>query len=59
MRITHPSVEIAGYGKVLEADLAWPGTTVDSQTFRHRAQVERQIQEARDKMKQMANAPPR
>jgi hypothetical protein len=45
--------KMEAYLKELEADLATPGTTVDSQTFRHKAQLEREISEARAKLRQL------
>jgi hypothetical protein len=45
--------KMEGYLKELEGELATPGTTVDSQTFRHKAQLQRQIAEARAKLREM------
>ena len=42
-----------GYLKELEQELAAPGTTVDSQSSRHKAQLQRQIAEARAKLQSM------
>ena len=47
-------VEISeGYLKEVEQELANPGTSLDSQAARHRAQLERQIAEARAKLRGM------
>ncbi len=43
-----------GYLKEVEQDLANPGNNLDRQAVRHRAQLERQIAEARTKLKAMA-----
>jgi hypothetical protein len=43
-----------GYLKEVEQDLANPGSNLDRQASRHRAQLERQIAEARTKLKEMA-----
>ena len=49
------NLEIAeGYLKELEQELATPGTTLDSQAARHKAQLERQIVEAREKLKSLS-----
>ncbi|HYW48582.1 MAG TPA: CehA/McbA family metallohydrolase [Bryobacteraceae bacterium] len=49
------NLEIAeGSLKELEGELANPGMTLDSQAPRHREQLERQISEARAKLKSMA-----
>jgi hypothetical protein len=42
------------YLQELEQELASPGTTIDSQVSRHRAQLERQIGEARTKLKTLS-----
>jgi hypothetical protein len=43
-----------GYLKEVEQELAHPDTTLDSQAWRHRAQLERQIAEARGRLKALA-----
>jgi hypothetical protein len=43
-----------GYLKELEQELADPGKTLDSQTSRHKAQLERQIAEARTRLGALA-----
>ncbi len=43
-----------GYLKEVEQDLANPGNNLDRQATRHRAQLERQIAEARTQLKNMA-----
>jgi hypothetical protein len=45
---------LEGYLKEIEGELANPGTALDSQAPRHRAQLERQIAEARAKMKSLS-----
>jgi hypothetical protein len=48
------NLEIAeGYLEELEQELAKPGDTLDSQTSRHKPQLERQIAEARAKLKSL------
>ncbi len=47
-----------GYLRELEAELAAPGTNLDHQASRHRAQLERQIAEARKALEQRKSAPP-
>jgi len=43
-----------GYLKEVEQDLANPGNNLDRQAVRHRAQLERQIAEARSQLRRMA-----
>jgi hypothetical protein len=43
-----------GYLKEVEQDLAHPESNLDRQATRHRAQLERQIAEARGQLKIMA-----
>jgi hypothetical protein len=51
----HRNLEVAeGYLKEVEQDLANPGNNLDRQATRHRAQLERQIGEARSQLKNMA-----
>ena len=45
---------VEGYLQELEQELAKPGTTLDSQASRNRAQLERQIAEARKKLKSLS-----
>jgi hypothetical protein len=45
---------VEGYLKEVEEDLATPANNLDRQAVRHRAQLERQIAEARAKLKGMA-----
>jgi hypothetical protein len=47
-----------GYLKEVEQDLANPGINLDRQATRHRAQLERQIAEARTQIKNMAAQKP-
>jgi hypothetical protein len=42
---------VEGYLKEVEADLAHPGNGADFQAIRHRAQLERQVAEAREKLR--------
>jgi len=52
------NLEIAeGYLQELEQELAKPGATPDSQASRNRTQLERQIAEAREKLKSLALRP--
>jgi hypothetical protein len=49
------NLEIAeGYLKEVEQELAHPGTTIDSQAGRHQAELERQIAEARVRIRELA-----
>lgn len=49
------NVEIAeGYLKEIEGELAHPGTALDDQAVRHRAQLERQIAEARERLRSLS-----
>jgi hypothetical protein len=43
-----------GYLKEVEGELAAPGTGLDAQASRHKAQLERQIAEARGKLRELA-----
>ena len=46
------NIEIAdGYLKEVEQELAHPGSTLDSQAVRHRTELERQIAEARARLR--------
>jgi len=55
VRVRLRNLEVAeGYLKEVEQDLANPGNNLDRQAVRHRAQLERQIAEARTKLKAMA-----
>ena len=49
------NLEIAeGYLKEIEQELTRPGTTLDSQASRHKPQLERQIVEARERLKSLS-----
>uniref|UniRef100_Q01YL3 Uncharacterized protein n=1 Tax=Solibacter usitatus (strain Ellin6076) TaxID=234267 RepID=Q01YL3_SOLUE len=48
--------KMEGYLKELEGELASPGTSVDSQTFRHKAQLQREIAEARGKLRELGGS---
>jgi hypothetical protein len=50
----HNLEAVEGYLKEVEQELANPGMTVDSQTPRHKPQLERQIAEARAKLKTLS-----
>ena len=45
--------KMEGYLKELEAELASPGTSLDSQAGRHKAQLQREIGEARGKLQEL------
>jgi hypothetical protein len=45
---------VEGYLKEVEAELARPGTSLDSQASRHRGQLERQVAEVRERLGRMA-----
>lgn len=54
-RTLRRNLEVAeGYLKEVEQDLANPGNNPDRQAVRHRAQLERQIAEARSELRRMA-----